>query len=197
MKNKKNIFRLTECALFVALATVLSLVKIWQMPLGGSITLLSMLPICMISFRHGLKWGFISSGVYSLIQLILGITMEGLFGWGLTPAMLIGCILFDYILPFTLLGTAGVFRKKGEIGFYIGIAVAFLLRFLCHFISGYIIFANLEQWSIFGSTFENAPVLYSICYNAFYIVPELIITVAVTVVLMRFPAFKKLILNKK
>lgn len=196
MKNKKNIFRLTECALFVALATVLSLVKIWQMPLGGSITLLSMLPICMISFRHGLKWGFISSGVYSLIQLILGITMDGLFGWGLTPAMLIGCILFDYILPFTLLGTAGVFRKKGEIGFYVGITVAFLLRFLCHFISGYIIFANLEQWSIFGSTFENAPVLYSICYNAFYIVPELIITVAVTVVLMRFPAFKKLILNK-
>lgn len=197
MKNKKNIYTLAECAVFIGLAVVLSLIKVWQMPLGGSITLVSMLPICIISFRHGLKWGFISSFVYSLFQLLLGITMDGLFGWGLTAAMLIGCIVFDYLVAFTVLGIAGVFKEKGEVGFYAGLVIAFLLRFVSHVISGYVIFANLEQWEIFGSTFENAPLLYSVCYNGFYILPELVITVLVVVVLMRFPAVKKLILNSK
>ena len=196
MKNKKNIYRLTESAVFIALAVVLSVIKIWQMPLGGSITLVSMLPICIISFRHGVKWGFLSSFVYSLFQLVLGITVDGVFGWGLTPAMLIGCIMFDYIIAFTVLGIAGICRKKGEVGFYVGIILAFFLRFVSHFLSGYVIFANLEQWTAFGSTFTNSPALYSICYNGFYIVPELIITIIVVVALMRFPAVKKLILNK-
>lgn len=195
--KKQNIIRLTETAVFIALAVALSMVKIFQLPLGGSVTLVSMLPICILSFRYGVKWGFFSSFIYSLFQLMLGITTDGLLGWGLTPLMLVGCILFDYIIAFSVLGIAGVFKKKGEAGLYAGLTLAFLLRFASHIVSGYFIFAYLDQWEIFGSTFVNKPLLYSICYNGTYILPELIITIAVVVVLMRFTAVKKLIFSNK
>lgn len=195
--KKENIIRLTETAVFIALAVALSMVKIFKLPLGGSVTLVSMLPICILSFRYGVKWGFFSSFIYSLFQLMLGITTDGILGWGLTPIMLVGCILFDYIIAFTVLGIAGVFKKKGEAGLYAGLTLAFLLRFASHIVSGYFIFAYLDQWEIFGSTFVNKPLLYSICYNGTYILPELIITIAVVVVLMRFTAVKKLIFSNK
>lgn len=193
----KLMIRLTETAVFIALAVVLSTVKIYKLPLGGSVTLVSMLPICILSFRYGVKWGFFSSFIYSLFQLMFGITMDGILGWGLTPVMLVGCILFDYIIAFTVLGIAGIFKKKGEAGLYAGLSLAFLLRFVSHFISGYFIFSYLDQWNIFGSTFENAPLLYSVCYNATFMLPELVITMAAVVALMRFTAVKKLILNNK
>lgn len=195
--KKEKIIRLTETAVFIALAVALSMVKIFKLPLGGSVTLVSMLPICILSFRYGVKWGFFSSFIYSLFQLMLGITTDGLLGWGLTPLMLVGCILFDYIIAFSVLGIAGVFKKKGEAGLYAGLTLAFILRFISHVVSGYFIFAYLDQWEIFGSTFANAPLLYSVCYNGTYILPELIITIAVVVVLMRFTAVKKLIFSNK
>lgn len=195
--KKEKIIRLTETAVFIALAVALSMVKIFKLPLGGSVTLVSMLPICILSFRYGVKWGFFSSFIYSLFQLMLGITTDGLLGWGLTPIMLVGCILFDYIIAFSVLGIAGVFKKKGEAGLYAGLTLAFILRFISHVVSGYFIFAYLDQWEIFGSTFANAPLLYSVCYNGTYILPELIITIAVVVVLMRFTAVKKLIFSNK
>lgn len=197
MKNKQNIIRLTETAVFIALAVALSMVKIFKLPLGGSVTLVSMLPICILSFRYGVKWGLFSSFIYSLFQLMLGITMDGLLGWGLTPVMLVGCIFFDYIIAFTVLGIAGIFKKKGEPGIYAGLTVAFLLRLVSHVASGYLIFSYLDQWEIFGSTFENAPLLYSICYNGTFMLPELVITMAAVVALMRFTAVKKLIFNNK
>lgn len=193
----KLMIRLTETAVFIALAVVLSMVKIYKLPLGGSVTLVSMLPICILSFRYGVKWGFFSSFIYSLFQLMLGITTDGILGWGLTPVMLVGCILFDYIVAFTVLGIAGIFKKKGEAGLYAGLSLAFLLRFVSHFISGYFIFSYLDQWKIFGSTFKNAPLLYSVCYNGTFMLPELVITMAVVVALMRFTAVKKLIFNNK
>lgn len=196
MQKQSNIRILTECAVFVAMATVLSLLKVWEMPLGGSITICSMLPICIVSLMHGLRWGMLSSFVFSLFQLFFGITMSGLLGWGLTPVMLIGCILLDYILPFTVLGIAGVFRKKGTAGIYAGLVLAFVLNFFFHFLSGYVIFAYLDQWEIFGSTFTNAPILYSICYNAFYMLPELIISVIVFAILSRIPVIKNKITSK-
>lgn len=115
--KKQNIIRLTETAVFIALAVALSMVKIFQLPLGGSVTLVSMLPICILSFRYGVKWGFFSSFIYSLFQLMLGITTDRLLGWGLTPLMLVGCILFDYIIAFTVLGIAGVFKRRVKQGF--------------------------------------------------------------------------------
>lgn len=189
MKNKP-VYKLALSAIFVALATGLSFIKIWEMPLGGSITLLSMLPIAMISIMLGLKWGIGSAFVYSLIQLMFGISE--VLSWGLTPVMLVGTMLLDYILPFTVLGVAGVFVKKGYVGICAGVVLALGLRFLSHFLSGVIIFQNLEQFELFGTLFANRPYLYSFCYNGFYMIPEIIITTIAAVLLFRMSSVKKL-----
>ena len=112
-KNKTKI--LVEGAVMVALATVLSYVRVYRLPWGGSITLLSMLPIVLFSIRRGLGAGLTVSFVFSLVQFTQGI-VDGIFGWGLTPGMLIACILLDYIVAFTVLGLAGIFRKRGLAG---------------------------------------------------------------------------------
>lgn len=193
MKSISKTRVMVECAVLVALSVVLSLIKVWQMPLGGSITLVSMLPVCIASIRHGVKWGFLSSCLYAVVQLFLGITVDGLLGWGLTPAMLIGCMVFDYLAAFAVLGVAGAFRKQGKAGVYAGITLAMVLRFVSHFLSGYVIFTNLEQWELFGSIFEGAPALYSIAYNGFYMLPELIITMVVFTMLYATPLKKFLL----
>lgn len=122
MKNN-NTKKLAACAVMVALGAVLSLIKVLQMPFGGSITLLSMLPCAMISIMYGLKWGFAASFVESVIQLAFGITMDGILGWGMTPSALIGTILLDYIVAYTVIGIAGIFRKKGYVGICCGTAL--------------------------------------------------------------------------
>ena len=93
MKQKDRLKKLTRCAILIALATVLSLVKIYKLPLGGSITLLSMLPICMISFMYGVKWGIGGAFVYSVIQLALD--LAEVLTWGLSPISLAGPVIFD------------------------------------------------------------------------------------------------------
>lgn len=193
--TKKNVLALVECAILIALSVVLSFLKIWKMPLGGSVTLLSMLPVCIISIRRGLAWGFGSAFVYSLFQLIFGITMDGLLGWGLNAPMLIGCMMFDYIIAFTAIGIAGAFRKKGAAGIYMGITLACVIRFISHFLSGYVIFKNLEQWTLFGTVFSNRPILYSVCYNGLYMLPELALTLIATIILMRVTVVREKIMT--
>lgn len=158
--------KLTVSAIMIALSTVLSLVKVWEMPLGGSITLLSMLPVCMVSLVYGISAGLKAAFVYSLGQLALSIA--AVVGWGLTPAALVGTILLDYILPFTLLGLAGILKDRGKWGTFAGIIFVMLLRFACHFISGVIIFDIWCEW-------DNVA-LYSLCYNGAYMLPETILT---------------------
>ncbi len=193
MESKKSqIYRLSFSAVMVALGTVLSLLTVWKMPLGGSVTLLSMLPIVMISHTLGLKWGFGSSFVYALIQLFLGITVSGLLGWGLTPVMLCGCILLDYLLAYTVLGIAGMFAKKGYIGICAGTILAVFLRFVCHFLSGVVIFTQLDQFELFGSVFVNRPILYSLAYNGLYMLPEMIFTFVAAVALFHLPQIQRL-----
>ncbi len=191
--SKKYVYRLTLSAVFIALATALSLIKIIKMPLGGSVTLLSMLPIVTLSLMLGFKWGIGSAFVYSLIQLALGIMLDGLLAWGLTPVMLVGTVMLDYVLAFSVLGVAGAFSKKGTKGVCVGVTLALLLRFLCHFASGCIIFRELEQFELFGRLFENRPILYSLGYNGFYMLPEIIITVFASAVILSRPAVKRII----
>ncbi len=193
-KTRKSFtVRLVTSAVLVALATVLSLIKIYKMPLGGSVTLMSMVPIVLISAMFGLKWGFGSAFVYSVIQFMFGALLDGLFAWGLTWQSLVGTSMLDYIVAFTVLGAAGVLRKKGTAGIVIGSAVALLARFVSHLLSGVIIFANYEQFEVFGSTFVGKPWLYSVAYNGFYMLPEIIITCVAVGILFNLPQIKKLI----
>lgn len=182
--NKNQIYSLTLSAVFVALATVLSLIKVYKMPMGGSVTLFSMLPIVMLSFMLGVKKGLVAAFCYSLLQLLLGITLDGLFGWGLTPTALVGTIFLDYIIPFTLLGLAAIFGKKSPFRIALGVALVMVIRFLSHFISGVIIFgvfSSSDSW------------IYSLTYNGSYMLPELVITLIGAVVLFSVPQVKKLI----
>lgn len=185
----KKVRILAEGAVMLALATALSFIQIYKLPWGGSITLLSMLPIVMFSIKRGVKMGLAVSFLYSLIQFFQGI-MDGLFGWGLTPVMLIACIFIDYIFAFTVLGFGGAFRKKGIAGWISGIACAITLRFIMHFLSGVIIWKSFgELWDGFST---DSSILYSLLYNGSYMLPELIITVIAAVILLNVPEVRKL-----
>ena len=185
--KNKPVYKLTFSAVIVALASALSLIKIYELPLGGSVTLLSMLPIVVISISLGLKWGVGSAFVYSLIQLFFGIVMDGLLGWGLTPAYLVGTIFLDYIIAFTVLGFAGAFAKKGYAGTLAGISLVFVLRFISHLFSGAILFGIPEKWA---DKFSNVW-LYSAAYNGSYMLPELVITLIAAAIIFRLPQVKK------
>ncbi len=180
---------LCESAILLALSVVLSYIKIVQLPFDGAITLLSMLPLCLISIRHGIGWGLGTAFCYSWFQILQG----GVFSWGLTPIMLIGSLVLDYILAFTVLGLAGMFRKKGTVGMVGGIAIACVLRFLSHFLSGVVLWANLEQFVAFGQEWVGRPVLYSLCYNGIYMLPETVLTVVAAIVLFRIPQFRRVL----
>lgn len=191
-EQKEALLSLVEGAMMVALATVLSLVKIVKFPWGGSITLLSMLPIVLFSIRRGLGAGLTVSFVFSLVQFTQGV-VDGIFGWGLTPGMLIACILLDYIVAFTVLGLAGIFRKKGFAGWIGGIALAVVLRFVCHFLSGVVVWKSFgELWNGFST--DNT-FLYSFLYNGSYMLPELIFTLIGAIALLKVPQTKRYLIT--
>lgn len=185
---------LVEGAAMVALATVLSFIRIIKLPWGGSVTLLSMLPIVIFSIKNGVKNGLIVSFVFSLVQFAQGV-MDGLFGWGLTPGSLIACIVIDYILAFTVLGLAGIFKEKGITGWILGTVLAIFLRLVMHFLSGVLIWKSFgELWGGFST---ESTVLYSLLYNGAYMIPEIIITTVGAVILLKAPQTKKIILGDK
>ena len=95
---------LIECAMMVALSSVLGMIVIYEAPFGGSVTLFSLVPMLLIGFRHGAKWGFAASFVYSVINLIMGLKNLAYIP---TPEGIIACIFLDYIIAFTIIGVAG------------------------------------------------------------------------------------------
>lgn len=181
--QREKVQRLVITAVLIAMSVVLSMIKVFEMPLGGSITLFSMLPIALVSIKYGCKWGLFASGVYVLLQTFLD--LGKLMGYSMTVPIWIGCLVFDYILAFGLLGLAGIFRHKGVAGIVSGIGVALGLRFVCHVISGTIFFAGWcpEGWN---------PLLYAICYNGAFMLPELALTMTGAVLLCRTSVFKKI-----
>lgn len=183
--KRTNVQKLATSAILIALAFVLSFVKVYKLPLGGSITLLSMLPICLISLKYGIKWGFLCSGLYSLVQLAsdLGEVMS----WGMDIRMWIGCIVFDYLFAYGILGIAGIFRAKKVPFMIVGTGIAVALRFISHYISGAIFF---DIWM--PEEFSN-PYFYSLVYNGSYMLPELIFTVIGASIILGVPVMRRLI----
>lgn len=190
---------MVEGAVMIALAFGLSLltefIPFLNLPWGGSITLLSMLPIVVYSIRNGIGSGMACAFVYSLMQLAMGIMHSGLLGWGLTPGMLIACILLDYIGAFTVLGLAGIFRKKEMTGWISGTVAAIVLRYAMHVVSGAVVFHKAGKlWE--GLEIGN-PWLYSIAYNACYMLPELIFTTIGAVFLFKSGAIKMILRGRE
>ncbi len=192
--KKQKTRMLVEGAIMIALATILSFIQIVKFPWGGSITILSMLPIVLFSLRYGVKYGLGVAFVYSLIQFIQGMA-DGIFGWGLTPVALIACIFIDYIFAFTVLGIAGAFGNKKMFSIIGGVVVALFGRFVCHFISGVLIFNSFgELWSGFST--DNSW-LYSLLYNGAYMLPEIIFTTAGAIILLKTPAIRRLLFKNE
>lgn len=192
MKQNARVRILCESAIMIALATVLSLIKIYEAPYGGSVTLLSMAPIILLSLRWGVKVGLPAAFVHSLLQLLLGLNNVA---WVPTAGGIVLCILFDYILPFTLLGLGGLFRKVSftknasanlVIAALLGTLLVTLLRFACHIISGAVIWYALDlEWYADDPTHivhQYGAWMFSLIYNAAYMLPEIVETcVGVTV----------------
>lgn len=182
--NPKTL-RLVESGIMLALATVLSLLPLWQMPLGGKITFCSMLPILIIGYKYGPKWGVLTGLAYSVIQLVVDAGLLSSFA-GMTWQGIVGSAFLDYILAFSCLGLAGIYGKG--LGRYIaGICTAVLLRLCSHVLSGIVIFyAYAFDSSSFPSylKFLHGHIfLYSLAYNGFFIVPDLLICLVVGVAL--------------
>ena len=171
MENKK-VLALVESAVMIALATVLSLLKLAELPAGGSVTFASMLPIVLISYRHGVKYGLAAGTVYGLLQQLLGLKNLS-FVTGFVSVLAV--ILLDYVIAFAVLGLGGIFRKRGmrqSLALVSGAAVASALRYICHVISGATVWAGL-------SIPTGAVLIGSLSYNATYMIPETLILLLV------------------
>ena len=175
-KSSKQIVAMIECSMMIALSTVFSLLKIIDMPYGGSVTIASMLPIVIAAYRHGFLWGLGTALTNSVIQLILGINNLSYFS---TWQSILAIILLDYIVAFGVFAISGLFRrieKRQNLAFLYGILASSVLRYACHVIAGATVWAGL-------SIPDNAALLYSLSYNATYMIPETIVLVAIGVYL--------------
>lgn len=173
MKNKK-VIALVESALMVTIATILSLIKIIDLPYGGSVTIASMLPVIIIAYRHGFGWGFGAGLVFSIIQQLLGLsTLSYATSWQSVLAI----VLLDYIIAFAVTCLGGVFRKcvkNQAVGLMLGSVLVCVLRYVCHVISGATVWVGI-------SIPTAAALNYSFIYNATYMIPETIITAVIAV----------------
>ena len=170
MQRKRNakLRALSESALMIALATALGFIKIIDMPYGGAVTIASMLPIALLSYRRGIGTGLFAATVYGVIQQILGLSM---LSWATSWQSVVAIVLIDYIAAFAVIGLAGVFRKgvkNQTAAITLGCFTASLLRYFCHVISGATVWAGL-------SIPTQAALAFSFAYNATYMLPETII----------------------
>lgn len=185
MRSKK-LLTMVECAMMVALAFALSWVTLWKMPMGGSVTLASMLPIMFIGIKYGAKTGLGTAFLYSLTQIAQAITQGDVFPYCQTLFLMVICALLDYIVPFTVLGLAGIFSSKGKYGAYIGMVAVTVVRFICHFVTGIAIWG---QWAPEGM----GKVVYSLVYNGSFLSLDFLICLAVAIPLLQVTHIRKLL----
>ena len=220
MKRTEQTKRLTTSAVMLALAMVLAmvcaLIPFLNLPFGGGFTVASMLPVVIISYMYGMKWGFFSAAIYSVIQIVMdlylgkGSTIMALFmpnsedfmGFGAAIAILI----IDYLVAYTLLGFGGAFRKvikNKALALTLGVVLALSLRYIAHIVSGYIFYGAWAEWFFTQDNFyaiggwildtfsgEGLAIIYSIFYNGLYMIPEIIITAVAALIVGRLPVIK-------
>lgn len=168
---------LCEGAVLIALAEILSFLPLYKMPWGGSIDL-AMLPIIVYCVR----WGFVPGLIVSFAHGILQTLFEGgiAIGWE--------SILGDFLIAYTVLCAAGLFRGR----FFLASIAACVSRFLVHYVVGATIWAAYMPESFFGMTMTT-PLFYSALYNGAYMLPDLIIILVIGGVLLKTPAKRYLL----
>lgn len=173
-QRKLQVKQLTFCAMAITLGVVTSFIKFAHLPFGGSITLFSMLFICLIGYMYGTKAGILTGIAYGLLQLIIDPMI-------MHPVQ----VLLDYPLAFGFLGITGAL-SKARYGLIKGYVLGVFGRYLCHVLSGALFF-----WMYAPEGMNIA--IYSLGYNATYILPEAIATVALLLV----PTIQKGLLEVK
>ena len=158
MNNHMKLRALCEGAVLVAIAQVLSYLKLWEMPWGGSVVL-SMVPLVLYAVRWGLGAGLLSGFVFGGFAI----------GWQ--------SIIGDYLLAFTVLGLAGLVARRRS-GVFTGTLIAGFARFLVHYVVGATIWAEYMPETFFGLTMHS-PWFYSLLYNLAYMLPNIAITLVV------------------
>ena len=173
MKNQK-LRILTESAILIALAEILSLLPFYRLPWGGSIDL-AMLPILVLCVRWGFGSGMLAATAHAILQTLLegGIAI----GWQ--------SIVGDFLVAYMVLGLAGLFKGK----FVPATLIACIARFLVHYVVGATIWAEYMPESFFGMTMTT-PWLYSALYNGAYMLPNTALVLIAGLLLMRTPAKK-------
>ena len=180
MVQSKKILILAESALCVAAAVALSMITLFRMPLGGSVTPFATLPIIVLSLRHGVKWGIASALTFALTQLMLGMSnvaavpVKNLWNMAL-------CAALDYVVAYTLLGFSGPIARrfqKPSAGLTAGVLITGCGRLACSFLSGIVIWGPYapEGWNVAA---------YSLAYNAAWCLPDTAITLAACLLLSR------------
>ena len=208
--------RITESAMLLAVAIVLELISkllIPEQPIGGQITLVSMLPVVRISYRHGTKWGLVAAFTYALLEMALGAKtvaaafLPGYFGDGAMIGNALLMCLLDYILAYTALALGGIFRsriRRPGISLLCGSLVALSVRYAVHILSGYILFSGWAEWYFTQEGFpawgaalaaqvspEALGWIYSAVYNGMYMIPEMAFTALGALVIARIPGIVK------
>lgn len=177
MQNSKT-KKLVEMSILVALAFVLDYVANiysgWFWPFGGSISI-SLVPLAVIAFRYGWVAGFLGGFTMGLLQLLTG-------AYIMHPIQ----VLFDYPLPYAVLGFAGFFASKvnavevGRRSLYIWLAtgIGSIARLVCHIISGVVFFADYAPEGM-------NPVVYSVGYNTPFVLASYILSAIILVILYK------------
>ncbi len=206
-KNNKT-FKLSFTAVMIALGTVLSMLTLFRLPFGGSITPFSMLPLITVGCMYGVRWGLFSGFTYGVLQAVLGATVSGAFeAQGIINVILICAI--DYLVAYSVVGLSGMFRRKGNVfALLSGSFFAMLLRYACHVVSGAILYGSWAEWYFTqegfyawgGALIEkysgfSLSLVYSLIYNAMYMVPEIVITLTVAAVVFSLKPTRELINN--
>ena len=174
-KKKLSAKQLSFSAMAIALAMVTSMLKLWKMPMGGSVTLFSMLFIVLIGYWYGLGAGLTTAIAYGILQLIIDPYIISL------PQMLI-----DYVFAFGALGLSGICSKSKH-GLVKGYLIGVLGRYVFAFLSGWIFFAT------YTPEFFNSAVVYSLAYNGAYLGAEALLTL----ILISLPPVNKALAQVK
>lgn len=174
-KKKISTKALVFSAMSIALAMVTSMIKLIDMPMGGSVTLCSMLFACLIGYIFGLRTGLMAAIAYGFLQLVVDPYIISI------PQM-----FTDYIFGFGALGLSGIFSEKKN-GMLRGYLLGVLGRYFFTFLSGMIFFGSN------AASYNMSVPVYSLVYNGAYLIPEALITV----VIILMPPVNKALLKVK
>ena len=213
MEKKQRTQALTVSAIMIAfsvsISAICAVMPFLNLPFGGGFTIASMLPIIIVAYMYGTKWGLLTAFTYSILQMLLGFNTVSAFFLPGDSQMIwwraVLVILIDYVIAYSVLGLGGIFRNKVETkkALVLGSVYAIFLRYLAHIISGAIFFGAWAEWFFTQDGFpawgekilevfsgNSLSIVYSVIYNGTYMIPEIVITAIVAYFITRITQIK-------